>query len=82
MSATIGRRLSSPLPADVLVAVAVFLILFLVVRIVSAADVPLPPSNDSEISTDPTSLPYYALCSLLRMFVGLFFSYAFAFIFG
>lgn len=82
MSATIGRRLSSPLPADVLVAVAVFLILFLVVRIVSAADVPLPPSNDSEISTDPTSLPYYALCSLLRMFVGLFFSYAFALIFG
>lgn len=82
MSASIGRRLSSPLPADVLVAIAIFLALFVVVRLVDNADVPLPPSNDDIISTDPTSLPYYAAASLLRMSVGLVLSYAFALVFG
>lgn len=82
LSASVGRRLTSPLSADILVAIAVFLVLYLIVRIVAAADVPLPPSNDDIISTDPINLPYYAACSLLRMFVGLVCSYAFALAFG
>ena len=82
LGASVGRRLTSPLSADILVAIAVFLVLYLIVRIVAAADVPLPPSNDDIISTDPVNLPYYAACSLLRMFVGLVCSYAFALAFG
>mgnify|MGYP005609721103 FL=1 len=82
LGASVGRRLTSPLSADILVAIAVFLVLYLIVRIVAAADVPLPPSNDDIISTDPINLPYYAACSLLRMFAGLVCSYAFALAFG
>lgn len=79
---SVSRRLSSPLRADILVALAIFVVLFLVVRFVGDADVPLPPSNDDSINTDPSSLPYYAGRSLLRMFIGLALSYAFALLVG
>lgn len=80
--AGISRRLSTPLGADIAVALAFFIVLFVILKLVDAANVPLPPSDAQNISTSPDSLPYYALRSLLRMFIGLGFSYVFALSFG
>ncbi|MEK0306514.1 ABC transporter permease [Bifidobacterium favimelis] len=44
---------------------------------------PIGPSGiPSHISTDPSNLPYYALRSVFRMFIALFFSLIFTFIYG
>ncbi|MCB0917124.1 MAG: ABC transporter permease subunit [Actinobacteria bacterium] len=75
------RRFSLPLGADILTAAVVFLILYLIVRIGTSSDVPLPPPNN-EIDLNPWLLPGYSLASLLRMFIGLALSYVFALVFG
>ncbi|MGA3152475.1 MAG: ABC transporter permease [Streptosporangiaceae bacterium] len=64
-------------PLDVLVGVAVLFLIYIVVRVGSGARVPLP-SRSTTISTSPADLPYYAVRSLIRMFVALFFSYTFS----
>ncbi len=65
-------------PLDVVVGAAVFLLIYAVVRVGAGARVPFHPSQGSTISTSPADLPYYAARSLLRMFIALFFSYAFS----
>ena len=81
-AADVRARLSTPLLADVAVAVAIFLLLFAAVALADSADVPLPPSNDAKISSNPADLPYYAMRSLFRMMIALVLSYAFALMFG
>jgi NitT/TauT family transport system permease protein len=66
-------------PLDVLVGAAIFLLLYLVVRVGASAHVPIPRGRATTISTSPALLPYYAARSLLRMFIALFFAYAFSF---
>jgi NitT/TauT family transport system permease protein len=65
-------------PLDVLVGAAIFLLLYLAVRVGASAHVPIPRGRAATISTSPAELPYYAVRSLLRMFIALFFSYAFS----
>jgi NitT/TauT family transport system permease protein len=65
-------------PIDVAVGVGVFLLLYAIVRVGSTANVPIRPSQATTIGTSPSELPYYAARSLLRMFIALFFSYAFS----
>jgi NitT/TauT family transport system permease protein len=64
-------------PLDIVVGAAIFLLLYAVVRVGATAHRPIP-SHTTTISTSPSELPYYAARSLLRMFIGLFFSYAFS----
>ncbi|MEI6624019.1 MAG: ABC transporter permease subunit, partial [Actinomycetes bacterium] len=82
LSAGFAARFSRPLVADVVVGLAVFIVLFAVIALTDSANVPMPPSNDSAISSNPWDLPYYAARSLLRMMVALGLSYAFSLVFG
>ena len=63
-------------PLDVGIGIAVLLLVYLVVRVGSGARAPAHPSLSLNLS--PSNLPYYAARSLLRMFIALFFSYAFS----
>ncbi len=63
-------------PLDLGVGVAVLLLVYVVVRVGAGARAPIHPSTT--ISLAPSNLPYYAARSLLRMFIALFFSYAFS----
>jgi len=63
-------------PLDAFVGIAVLLLIYAAVRVGAGARAPLHPS--STISLDPANLPYYAARSLLRMFIALFFAYAFS----
>jgi NitT/TauT family transport system permease protein len=65
-------------PLDVLVGALILLLLYLVIRVGASAHVPIPRSRATTISTSPSQLPYYAARSLLRMFIALFFAYAFS----
>ena len=65
-------------PMDAVVGAGVFLLLYAVVRLGASAHVPFRPRQSAAIDTSPSRLPYYAARSLLRMFVALFFAYAFS----
>ena len=66
-------------PVDVTVGVGVLLLIYAVVRVGAGARAPFHPGHSASlISTSPAELPYYAARSLLRMFVALFFSFAFS----
>jgi len=67
-------------PLDVAVGVAVLLLIYVVVRVGAGARAPAHPSASLNLS--PANLPYYAARSLLRMFIALFFSYAFSLAYG
>jgi NitT/TauT family transport system permease protein len=64
-------------PADALVGIGIFLLIYAVVRVGAGARVPIPPAQ-AAFNSSPSQLPYYAARSLLRMFIALFFSYAFS----
>jgi NitT/TauT family transport system permease protein len=69
--------------ADIAVFIGSAALLWLVVRIVSTADVPWTVQQaPSSVSTDPAELPYYAARSLLRMFIALALSVLFTFIYA
>ncbi len=63
-------------PLDVGVGTAVLLLVYIVVRVGAGARAGAHPS--ATINLAPSNLPYYAARSLLRMFIALFFSYAFS----
>jgi NitT/TauT family transport system permease protein len=63
-------------PLDVGVGVFVLLLIYVAVRVGAGARAPAHPST--AINLSPVNLPYYAVRSLLRMFIALFFSYAFS----
>jgi NitT/TauT family transport system permease protein len=65
-------------PLDVIIGVGVLFLIYVVVRVGASAHAPLKHSVSASISTSPAELPYYAVRSLLRMFIALFFSYAFS----
>jgi NitT/TauT family transport system permease protein len=64
-------------PLDALVGALIFLLLYVVIRVGASAHVPIP-RRAATISLSPAQLPYYAARSLLRMFIALFFAYAFS----
>jgi NitT/TauT family transport system permease protein len=65
-------------PLDALVGAVIFLLLYVVIRVGASAHVPIPRGRATTIDTSPSQLPYYAARSLLRMFIALFFAYAFS----
>ncbi|HUZ25069.1 MAG TPA: ABC transporter permease subunit [Streptosporangiaceae bacterium] len=70
-------------PLDAVVGLGVFLLVYAVVRVGASAQVPFHPGRSAAtISSSPAELPYYAARSLLRMFVALFFSYAFSLVYA
>ena len=70
-------------PADVLVLCAFFALLFGLLRLAPSLASPMHPEAPSAaISTSPTEIPYYAARSLLRMFIGLFLSVVFTFVYA
>jgi NitT/TauT family transport system permease protein len=70
-------------PVDVLVFAALLALLFGLLRLAPALNAPfLPRTAPSAVSTDPANLPYYAVRSLLRMFIGLILSVLFTFVYA
>jgi NitT/TauT family transport system permease protein len=63
-------------PLDVAVGICVILLVYFVVRVGAGARAPVHAART--ISIAPSNLPYYAARSLLRMFIALFFAYAFS----
>ena len=63
-------------PLDVAVGVFVILLIYAIVRVGAGARAPVHAAQTINLS--PSNLPYYAARSLLRMFIALFFSYAFS----
>jgi NitT/TauT family transport system permease protein len=67
----------------VVVGAALLALLFGLLRLAPALNAPfLPKTAPSEISTDPANLPYYAVRSLLRMFIALIVSILFTFVYA
>ena len=64
-------------PLDAMVGAGVFVLLYVIVRVGASAHVPIR-SSQATLDTSPSQLPYYAVRSLLRMFIALFFAYAFS----
>lgn len=80
---SVGARSRTRLAADAVVLVAFAVLLFLLIRLAEGVGAPFNPANAaSHVSTDPANLPYYALRSLLRMFVALLASLLFTFVYA
>jgi NitT/TauT family transport system permease protein len=70
-------------PADILVLLGLFALLFGVLELIPSLSSPFhPQSAASSVSTDPANIPYYAVRSLLRMFIGLALSVVFTFVYA
>ncbi|MEV7598121.1 ABC transporter permease subunit [Kitasatospora sp. NPDC089797] len=68
---------------DLLVAAALVAGLYGLLRLAPSLDAPfLPDQAPSTVSTDPSDLPFYAVRSLLRMFVALIASVLFTFVYA
>jgi NitT/TauT family transport system permease protein len=68
---------------DVVVAAGLLALLFGLLRLAPALNAPfLPKTAPSAVSTDPANLPYYAVRSLLRMFIALILSVLFTFVYA
>jgi NitT/TauT family transport system permease protein len=65
-------------PLDVVVGAGIFLLIYLVIRVGAGAHVSTHAAAISSFDTSPWRLPYYAVRSLLRMFIALLFAYAFS----
>ena len=62
---------------------ALIALLYGLLRLGPALNAPfLPKTAPSEVSTDPANLPYYAVRSLLRMFIALVISLIFTFVYA
>src|SRR5580700_3224456 len=69
-------------PVDVVVFVAIFLLLFGILRLARSINTSSATAHVAVISTDPANLPYYAARSLLRMFIAFFISVVFTFVYA
>jgi NitT/TauT family transport system permease protein len=68
---------------DLIVFAALLALLFGLLRLGPALNAPfLPKTAASHVSTDPANLPYYAVRSLLRMFIALILSLLFTFVYA
>ena len=71
------------LAADALVIAGILALFGLIAWILPAIGEPIGPKGvPSSVSTNLADLPYYALRSVFRMFVALFFSLVFTFVYG
>jgi len=70
-------------PVDIVVGLGGLALLYALVRLGSSMNASfIPKSATTKVSTDPADLPYYAARSLLRMFIAMFFSVLFTFVYG
>jgi NitT/TauT family transport system permease protein len=70
-------------PVDLMVFAALLALLFGLLRLAPALNAPfLPKTAAATVSTDPSNLPYYAVRSLLRMFIALALSLLFTFVYA
>lgn len=76
----VAGRLSAFSWVDAVVAAALLVMLYVAIRVGRGATVSFTPSQVTAIDTDPASLPYYAVRSLLRMFAALAVSLLFTFV--
>ncbi|MEY9843362.1 NitT/TauT family transport system permease protein [Streptacidiphilus sp. BW17] len=68
---------------DLVVAAAIVALLYGLLRLAPGLNAPfLPSTAPTQVSTDPANLPYYAVRSLLRMFVALILSVLFTFVYA
>ncbi|HUN37785.1 MAG TPA: ABC transporter permease subunit [Trebonia sp.] len=68
---------------DIVVGAALIALIYGLVRVAPALNAPfLPRTAPASISTDPASLPYYAVRSLIRMFAALILSLIFTFVYA
>jgi NitT/TauT family transport system permease protein len=63
-------------PLDIGIGIGVLLLIYVLVRVGEGARAPVHQA--ATISLSPSNLPYYAARSLLRMFIALFFAFAFS----
>jgi len=70
-------------PVDIVVALALVGLLYGLLRIAPALNAPfLPRTAPAQVSTAPWNLPYYAVRSLLRMFIALIAAVLFTFVYS
>jgi NitT/TauT family transport system permease protein len=70
-------------PADIIVLLALFALLFGLLELIPSLSTPTPPRTaTSTVSLDPAEIPYYAVRSLLRMFIGLALAVVFTFVYA
>jgi NitT/TauT family transport system permease protein len=70
-------------PVDLVVFAALLGLLFGLLRLAPALNAPfLPSTAPHAVSTDPANLPYYAVRSLLRMFIALILAVLFTFVYA
>jgi NitT/TauT family transport system permease protein len=70
-------------PVDLVVGAGLLTVLFGLLRLAPSLNAPfLPTQAPSRVSTDPADLPYYAVRSLLRMFIGLVLAVTFTFVYA
>jgi NitT/TauT family transport system permease protein len=75
-------RRPRPSAVDAVVFVAVALLLFGILRLAHAMNASIASGQTTSISTNVSQLPYYAGRSLLRMFIALFVSVVFTFVYA
>jgi NitT/TauT family transport system permease protein len=76
-------RIRAVRPADVLVLLALFALLFGLLELIPSLGSPShAQATRATVSLDPAEIPYYAARSLLRMFIGLFLSVVFTFLYA
>jgi NitT/TauT family transport system permease protein len=76
-------RFRSVRPADILVLLALFALLFGLLELIPSLNSPFhAQAARATVSLDPAEIPYYAARSLLRMFIGLFLSIVFTFLYA
>lgn len=68
--------------ADLVIAVAVLVALYGIVRIGRGVGVSFAPKSNLSIDTSIRNLPYYGVRSLIRMFIALFVSLVFSFVYA
>jgi NitT/TauT family transport system permease protein len=69
-------------PVDVAVGAGIIGLLYVVVELAGSMTAAFPAHSIDHVTTRSSELPYYALRSLLRMFIALFVSVIFTFIYG
>ncbi|MFJ7906015.1 hypothetical protein [Kitasatospora sp. NPDC096204] len=79
LPARTASRLGGRVWVDLVVAAAVLVLLYLVLRLGQGGSVRFSSVRDSAVDTDPARLPYDAVRSLLRMFAALAVSVVFTF---
>jgi NitT/TauT family transport system permease protein len=82
LSARAAGRISQFSWVDVVLAAAVLVGLYVVVRVGQGTTMSFTPSKVTGIDTDPVKLPYYAARSLLRMFLALGLSMVFTLVYA